>query len=93
MIHAPDVHYRALSSDSFGIFPLEFPARLQTFNLRWGQAHEFYPDAGPDRCTAALQPDIDPLQLAHTRPLSIKEWGNRCVSAIEGSGPQIKTLA
>jgi 3' terminal RNA ribose 2'-O-methyltransferase Hen1 len=43
------------------------PARVQTFDLSFGQAHVFYPEAGLERCTAALLLDIDPLQLAQTR--------------------------
>ena len=43
------------------------PARLQTFDLSCGQAHVFYPKAGPERCTATLLLDIDPLQLAQKR--------------------------
>jgi hypothetical protein len=43
------------------------PAWVQTFDLSFGQAHVFYPEAGPARCTAALLLDIDPLQLAQTR--------------------------
>jgi 3' terminal RNA ribose 2'-O-methyltransferase Hen1 len=42
------------------------PARVQTFDLSFGQAHVFYPDAGPERCTAALLLDVDPVQLAQT---------------------------
>jgi 3' terminal RNA ribose 2'-O-methyltransferase Hen1 len=29
------------------------PARMQTFELSFGRAHVFYPEAGSDRCTAA----------------------------------------
>jgi hypothetical protein len=43
------------------------PAWVQTFDLSFGQAHVFYPEAGPARCTAALLLDIDSLQLAQTR--------------------------
>ena len=43
------------------------PARLQTFDLSFGQVHVFYPEAGPERCTAALLLDIDPLHLAQKR--------------------------
>jgi 3' terminal RNA ribose 2'-O-methyltransferase Hen1 len=49
------------------------PARVQTFALSFGEAHVFYPEAGPERCTASLLLDIDPLQLApkrHTPPSS-----------------------
>src|SRR5512146_2494878 len=43
------------------------PGRLQTFPLSFGQAHVFYPEATPERCTAALLLDIDPIQLFRGR--------------------------
>ncbi len=43
------------------------PARAQTFRLNAGQAHVFYPEAGENRCTAALLLDIDPLSLVRGR--------------------------
>ncbi|MGO9108094.1 MAG: hypothetical protein ACLP9L_02565 [Thermoguttaceae bacterium] len=40
------------------------PARCQTFSLSFGQAHVlFYPEAGEDRCTAALLLDVDPVAM------------------------------
>lgn len=39
------------------------PQRTQTFDLAFGQAHVFYPEAAPDRCTAALLLDINPVGL------------------------------
>src|SRR6266545_3155511 len=39
------------------------PARLQSFDLSFGQAHVFYPEAGDERCTAALMLDVDPVGL------------------------------
>ena len=39
------------------------PERLQTFELAYGNAHVFYPEAGADRCTACLLLDIDPIGL------------------------------
>ncbi len=39
------------------------PARCQSFELGFGQAHVFYPEATEDRCTAALLLDIDPVGL------------------------------
>jgi 3' terminal RNA ribose 2'-O-methyltransferase Hen1 len=39
------------------------PDRVQTFSLPFGDAHVFYPEAGLDRCTAALLLDIDPVGL------------------------------
>lgn len=39
------------------------PDRIQTFELTFGQAHVFYPEATPERCTAALLLDIKPVNL------------------------------
>lgn len=39
------------------------PARVQTFDLAFGQAHVFYPEATETHCTAALMLDINPVQL------------------------------
>ena len=39
------------------------PARMQSFGLSFGQAHVFYPEACPDKCTAALLLDVDPVGL------------------------------
>src|SRR6185295_6647204 len=39
------------------------PERLQSFELAYGQAHVFYPEANADRCTACLLLDIDPIGL------------------------------
>jgi 3' terminal RNA ribose 2'-O-methyltransferase Hen1 len=43
------------------------PARCQSFPLSFGQAHVFYPEAGPERCTAALLLDVDPVGLVRDR--------------------------
>ena len=39
------------------------PDRLQTFDLNFGKAHVFYPEASEERCTAALLIEIDPIAL------------------------------
>ncbi len=39
------------------------PDRLQSFPVSAGQAHVFYPEAGGQRCTAALLLEIDPIGL------------------------------
>ncbi|HEY2585226.1 MAG TPA: 3' terminal RNA ribose 2'-O-methyltransferase Hen1 [Tepidisphaeraceae bacterium] len=39
------------------------PARPQAFELSFGQAHVFYPEAETDRCTAALLLEVDPIGL------------------------------
>ena len=39
------------------------PAKVQTFDLAFGQTHVFYPEAAAERCTAALLLDINPVGL------------------------------
>src|SRR5690348_8093351 len=43
------------------------PARVQSFPLAYGQAHVCYPEAGPQRCKAALLLDVDPVGLVRNR--------------------------
>jgi 3' terminal RNA ribose 2'-O-methyltransferase Hen1 len=43
------------------------PAQTQSFDLPWGKAHIFYPEAESSRCTAALLLDIDPIGLVRGR--------------------------
>src|SRR6202051_193981 len=39
------------------------PAKLHSFELSFGKAHVFYPEATSERCTAALLLDVDPVGL------------------------------
>src|SRR2546423_1496457 len=39
------------------------PYRAQSFPLSFGQAHVFYTESRPERCTAALLLDVDPVGL------------------------------
>jgi len=39
------------------------PAKVQNFDLAFGQVHVFYPEASDERCTAALLLDINPVGL------------------------------
>jgi 3' terminal RNA ribose 2'-O-methyltransferase Hen1 len=43
------------------------PRELQSFELSFGMAHVFYPEATPERCTAALLLEIDPIALVRNR--------------------------
>jgi 3' terminal RNA ribose 2'-O-methyltransferase Hen1 len=43
------------------------PGRLQTFPTAAGAAHVFYPEATPQRCTAALLLEVDPVALVRGR--------------------------
>jgi 3' terminal RNA ribose 2'-O-methyltransferase Hen1 len=51
------------------------PARLHSFDLSFGKAHVFYPKATPDRCTAALLLDVDPVGLVRNRKGPAGEGG------------------
>lgn len=43
------------------------PDRFQSFDLSFGRARVFYPEAGEDRCTAALMLDVDAVGLVRGR--------------------------
>jgi 3' terminal RNA ribose 2'-O-methyltransferase Hen1 len=53
------------------------PDRVQTFDLSFGQAHVFYPDASADRCTAVLLLDVDPVRLVRGSDLDIQYVNDR----------------
>ncbi len=39
------------------------PDKVQSFDLSFGQAHVFYPEAGAERCTASLMLDVDAVGM------------------------------
>jgi 3' terminal RNA ribose 2'-O-methyltransferase Hen1 len=43
------------------------PTRPQSFDLSFGRAHVFYPEAGNERCTVALLVEVDPVGLVRNR--------------------------
>ncbi|MGH9767080.1 MAG: 3' terminal RNA ribose 2'-O-methyltransferase Hen1 [Blastocatellia bacterium] len=43
------------------------PVRPQSFDLTFGRAHVFYPEATDERCSAALLLDVDPVGLVRNR--------------------------
>lgn len=51
------------------------PSRPQTFELNYGKAHIFYPEATKERCTVALILDMDPIDLARGKKGSSREGG------------------
>ena len=53
---------RAPATD-LGYLLHKHPDRLQSFAVSGGEAHVFYPEATPERCTAALLLEIDPITL------------------------------
>lgn len=46
-----------------GYLLYKHPARMQSFELTFGHAHVFYPEASAERCTVALLLDIDAVGL------------------------------
>ena len=51
------------------------PARVQTEELSFGQAHVFYPEADEARCSAALLIEVDPIGLVRGRKGPAGEGG------------------
>src|ERR1700677_4693199 len=51
------------------------PARVQSEELSFGQAHVFYPEADPARCSAALLIEVDPIGLVRGRKGPAGEGG------------------
>jgi 3' terminal RNA ribose 2'-O-methyltransferase Hen1 len=43
------------------------PTRSQSFDLSFGVAHVFYPEASSERCTVALLVEVDPVGLVRNR--------------------------
>ncbi len=60
---------RAPATD-LGYLLHKHPDRPQSFEVAAGTAHVFYPEAAPERCTAALLLEIDPINLVrgHKNP-------------------------
>jgi 3' terminal RNA ribose 2'-O-methyltransferase Hen1 len=50
-----------------GYLLAKHPEKLQRFDLAFGQAQVFYPEADANRCTAVLMLDIDPVGLVRGR--------------------------
>jgi 3' terminal RNA ribose 2'-O-methyltransferase Hen1 len=57
---------RAPATD-LGYLLHKHPDRVQEFALSAGTAHVFYPQASPERCTAALLLEVDPVGLVRDR--------------------------
>ena len=52
------------------------PARTQAFDLPFGKAHVFYPESSPERCTAALLLEVDPVGLVRGRGRTLGQYVN-----------------
>ncbi|MBE2999184.1 3' terminal RNA ribose 2'-O-methyltransferase Hen1 [Nocardiopsis sp. HNM0947] len=54
-------------ASDLGFLLHKHPDRAQRFEQSFGTAHVFYPEAGDERCTAALLLEVDPQALLRTR--------------------------
>src|SRR5579863_1763218 len=54
------------------------PSRVQTFPLSFGQAHLYYPQVTPERCTFALLLEVDTVNLVRgrERAIALEEYVN-----------------
>ena len=50
-------------STDLGFLLHKHPEKLQSFDVAFGQAHVFYPEASPERCTVCLLLEIDSVGL------------------------------
>src|SRR3954465_13138877 len=79
------------------------PDRFQSFDLSFGKAHFFYPEVGPERCTACLLLDVDPVgmvrgksadqsfllaQYVNDRPYAASSFLSVAISQVFGSALQ-----
>ena len=62
------------------------PARAQSFELSFGKAHVFYPEATEERCTMALLLEVDPVGLVRGRSGPTGEGGGQ-VPVLRGHPP------
>ncbi|MGB3635269.1 MAG: 3' terminal RNA ribose 2'-O-methyltransferase Hen1 [Rubrobacteraceae bacterium] len=52
------------------------PTRAQAFDLSFGKAHVFYPEATDERCTAALLLEVDPVGLVRGSGRTLSQYVN-----------------
>ncbi|WP_025155492.1 3' terminal RNA ribose 2'-O-methyltransferase Hen1 [Leifsonia aquatica] len=61
------IAYAGAPATDLGFLLHKHPDRVHTFDLPVGAAHVFYPEATPERCTAALLLEIDPVELVRSK--------------------------
>lgn len=64
----------AWEASDLGFLLHKNPARMQQFEQSYGVAQVFYPEAGADRCTAALLLEIDPVRLVRGKSKGHQEF-------------------
>ena len=53
-------------ASDLGYLLYKHPDKVQQFDLSFGRAHVYYPEVNEQRCTVALQLEIDPIGLVRT---------------------------
>src|SRR6266567_683552 len=61
------ISYAGKPATDLGYLLHKSPFRLHSFEQAFGKAHVFYPETTPERCTAALLLEIDPIGLVRNR--------------------------
>lgn len=62
-----------LPATDLGYLLHKHPERCQSFQMSFGKAHVFYPEASVERCTATLLLEVDPVGLVRGKPSSRRE--------------------
>jgi len=57
------INYRGANATELGYLLHKHPDKIQDFEMSFGRAHVFYPEASGESCTAALLLDVDALEL------------------------------
>ena len=58
------------------------PERFQSYDLSFGKAHVFYPEASAERCRACLLLDVDPVGMVRG-----KGQAKGCSTSTSTTGP------
>lgn len=61
------ISYTGTTPTDLGYLLHKSPFRVHSFEQAFGKAYVFYPETGPDRCTAALLLEVDPIGLVRDR--------------------------
>src|SRR5260370_5067791 len=61
------ISYFGKTATDLGYLLHKSPLRVHSFDQVFGKAHVFYPETAPERCTAALLLEIDPIGLVRNR--------------------------
>src|SRR6266851_1560070 len=61
------ISYFGKTATDLGYLLHKSPFRVHSFEQVFGKAHVFYPETSPERCTAALLLEVDPVGLVRNR--------------------------